>query len=69
MTLIFRGAPHGMQVLSDRRETKISDSCVAGVIHEDIWLDVCQCGGKTGFVPTTYSFEITMNYVTGVEKV
>jgi len=69
MTLLLRGAPHGIQVLSDRRETKICDSRVAGVIHEDIWLDTCQCGGKTGFIPITYSFQITVNYVAGVEEV
>ena len=69
MTLLPRGTPRGIQVLSDRRETIIGDSCVAGVIHEDIRLDTCQCGGTIGFIPITYSFQITVNYVTRVEKV
>ena len=42
---------------------------MAGVIHEDIRLDTCQCGGTIGFIPITYSFQITVNYVAGVEKV
>jgi len=69
MTLISRCAPHGIQVLSDRRETKIRDPCVAGVIHKDVWLGTCQYGRKAELISITHSFEITMNYVAGVEKV
>jgi hypothetical protein len=69
MTVVSRGASHGIQVLSDRSKTKIRDPCVAGGIHKDIWLDACQCGGKTGFRIITHSLEITMNYVARVEKV
>ena len=69
MALIFKGGPHGIQVLSDRRKTKICDSCVASVIYEDIWLDTYQCGRRAGPKSITYSFEITVNYVVRVEKV
>jgi len=50
VTLTFRGDSHGIQLLSDRRETKIGDSCVASVIYEDIWLDTYQYGHKTGLI-------------------
>ena len=68
MTLIFRGASHGIQVLCDRSKTKIREPRVTGVIHKDIWLDTCQYRGKAGPDPITYSLEITMNYVAGVKK-
>jgi len=42
---------------------------VAGGIHEDIWLDGGQRGGRTGLVSIAYSLEITVNYVAGVEIV
>ena len=38
MTLIFRGASDGIQVLSDRGKAEIRDPCMVGVIHEDIRL-------------------------------
>ena len=41
IALIFRGGPHRIQVLSHRRETEICDPCMAGVIHQDIWLGTC----------------------------
>jgi hypothetical protein len=69
MTLTFQGTPRGIQVLSDRRETEIRDSCMAGLIHEDIWLDTSQRGLKTGLISITHSFQITVNNVAGVEKV
>ena len=56
------------QCLWSRRQAEIRDSCVAGVIHKYIWLDTCQFGRKTGPI-YTYSFEISMNYAAGVEKV
>ena len=33
-------APDGIQVLSDRSEAKICETCVTGVIHKNVWLDV-----------------------------
>ena len=61
--------PHGAQGLNNRSEAETRGSYVAGVTHEDIRLDACQYGRKTGLVSMTYSFEITMNYAAGVEKV
>ena len=40
---------------------------MTGSIHEDVWLDRRQCGGKTRFKSTTYPLEVPMNHVTGVE--
>ena len=59
---------HRIQVLSYRCQAEIRDSCVAGVIHKYIWLDTCQFSRKTGPI-YTYSFETSMNYAAGVEKV
>jgi len=69
MTLILRGASHRIQILSDRGKAKIRDPCAASVIHKDIRLDTYECGGKTGLNSITYSLEVTMNYVAGVNKV
>jgi len=40
---------------------------VTSGIHEDIRLEKCQCDGKTWLRTTTYSLEISINYVAGVE--
>jgi hypothetical protein len=40
---------------------------MAGVVHKDVLLEVCQCGGETRLETTTYSLEIPMNDITGVE--
>jgi len=69
MTLILRGASHGIQILSDRGKAKIRDPRATNVIHKDIRLDTCECGGKKGLNSITYSLEVTMNYVAEVKKV
>jgi hypothetical protein len=69
MTLLFRSTSHGIQVLGDPSKAKIRDPRMAGGIHKDIWLGTCQYGGKSGLRVITYSLEITVNYVAGVEKV
>ena len=66
--VIIRGAPDGVQVLSDHNETKIRDPCAASGVHKDVRLDTCQHAGKVGLGTITYSLEITVNYVAGVEK-
>ena len=66
---VIAQASHGFEVSSDHSKTKIRDLCVAGDIHKDIWLDACQYTGKTGLGITTYSLEITMNYVAGAEVI
>ena len=42
---------------------------MAGGIYKYIWLDTRHYGDKMGFWTITYSPEVTMNYVAGVEKV
>ena len=69
MTVITRAASNRIEVLSDRSKTKIRDSCVTGAIHKYVWLNTCQYGGKTEFVKTTYTLEVTVEYVAGVEEV
>jgi len=55
------------RALNDRSTTKIHDPCLTSDIHEDIRLEKCQCGGKTWLGTTTYSLEISINYIAGVE--
>jgi len=69
IAMAFRGALYGVQVLGDRGETEIRDSRMASGIHEDVWLDTCQNGGKTGLLSITYSLEVTMDYIAGMEIV
>jgi hypothetical protein len=42
---------------------------MASGIHKDVWLEACQYSGTTRLGEITYSLEITMNYVVGVEEV
>ena len=67
-TALTLETPHGIQILSDRSETKVRDACVAGVIHEDVWLDTDgQCGGETEIRMTTYSLKISVDHITRVK--
>ena len=59
-------APDGIQVLSNCGETEVRDQCITRVIHEDVWLAVCEYSCKTGY-KTTYSFEVPMDNIAGVE--
>jgi hypothetical protein len=38
-----------------------------GVVHKDVWLDVYQYGGRIRFRTTTYTLEVPMNDIAGVE--
>ena len=49
--------------------TKICDPCAASGIHKDIWLEMCQYRGKTGYRRTAYPLETTTNYVARVKIV
>jgi hypothetical protein len=69
VTLVIRSGSYRVQVLGDRSKTKIGDPCTVIATHKDIWLDMCQYGSKIGFRTITYSLEIAVNYVAGVEKV
>jgi hypothetical protein len=62
-------APYGFQVLGDRSKAKIRQACMTSGVHKDIWLVGCQCGGETRFRTTTYTLEISMNNIAGVEVV
>jgi hypothetical protein len=65
--MLIRDTLYGVQISSDRSEAKVREMCMTAVVHKDVWLDVCQCGGKTRFRTTTYSLEVPMNNIAGVE--
>jgi len=67
--LIVRAAPYKIQVLSDRSKPKIGDPCVASGIDKHISLDACKKKIKRGLEKITYSLEIAVGYIAGVEKV
>ena len=64
---VKRGGRYGIQVLSDGSETKIRDACMTRVVHKDIRLAECQHGSAMRFRTATYSFEVPMNQIAGVE--
>ena len=68
-TVLTRGALYRVQVSSDRSKAKIRQARVTGIIHKDIWLDMCQCRGETRLRAATYSLEVPMNNITEVEEV
>ena len=68
VTPITQGTPYGVLILSDHSKTEIRDLCTTGGIHKDVRLAECQ-GGRTIFGTITYSLEISMNHVAGVEIV
>ena len=61
------GTPYGIEVFGDRSEAEIGDPCMTGVVHEDVRLAVCQCGHEARFRTATYSLEVPMNDIAGVE--
>jgi len=66
VSMLTRGGPHGIHVLSDRSQTKICNSRSTGVVHKDVWLARYHDGEKM-FRTTTYPLEVPVNYVAGVE--
>ena len=46
VTTSMCGALDGIQVLSDCGEAEVRDERITRVVHKDIWLAGCQCGGK-----------------------
>ena len=66
-TTLTLGTPHGIQVQSHRSEPKVRDTRITRVIDEDVWLDTCQRGSKTGVRTTTYPLEVPVNHIAGVE--
>jgi len=41
-----RGAPHGIQALSDLGLAKVRDARMPKVVDKDVWLARCQYGGE-----------------------
>ena len=60
---------HGIQVSSYPSEAKISDARTAGVVDENVWLARCQYGGEAGDRIPTYTLEVPVNHLTGVEVI
>jgi hypothetical protein len=67
VTMMGLGTPDRIQVLSNRCETEICETRVTGIIHEDVWLGAYQCDGETKLGVTTYTLEVPVNDITGVE--
>ena len=63
----IRDAQCRIQILGDSSEAKIRQTRMAGVIHKDVWLDGCQCGSEARLEIITYSLEIPVNDIAGVE--
>ena len=61
------GPPDGFRILSNRSETKICDSCMARLVHKDVWLPGYQYGDTTSSRKTAYPLEVSMNDIAGVE--
>jgi len=66
--IMLKNAPDGIQVLGDRSEAKIGDACMIEFVHKNVCLARCQYGGETR-LRTTYSPEVPMNHIAGVEVV
>jgi len=62
------GALHGIYVSSDSGKAEIGDACMTRVVHKNVFLTEGQYGGETGF-RTTDPFQISVNYVAGVEVI
>jgi len=67
MTVLTRGGPRGIQVLSNHSEAEIGDACMTGIIHKDIRLVECQYGSRIISRTVTYSLEVPVNHIAGVE--
>jgi len=67
MAMLMRGAWHGIQALGNLSEPKIREARTTGVVHEDIRLVMCKYSDGTRFRTTTYTLEVPMNYIVGVE--
>ena len=66
---LWNGPSHSViRILNDRCLVGIRDPCTAGDIHKDFWLVLCQYSGETELRIIAYPLQITVDYVTGVEK-
>ena len=64
---VKRGGRYGIQILSDGSEAKIRDACMTRIVHKDVRLAECQHSSAMRFRIATYSFEVPMNHIAGVE--
>ena len=68
-TTLTLDTPYGIRVLSHHSEAKVRDTRITRVVHEDVWLDTCQYSGGSRSRVITYSFEVPMNHIAGVEVI
>lgn len=54
-------------MMSDCRKAEIRDASAAGLVHKDVWLVGCQYDREWGPKTITYSFEVAVNHIAGVE--
>jgi len=64
---LMRGELHGTRILSDGGEAKIRDAHTTGVIDKDVWLARCKYDIEMRVRAITYSLDVPMNYIVGVE--
>ena len=67
VTMLIRDTLYGVQISSDPSEAKVRKTRMTAVVHKDVWLDVCQCDGRTRFKTITYPLEVPVNDIAGVE--
>ena len=67
VTTLGLDAPDGIQVLRDSGEAEIGDPRMTGIIHKDVRLVGRQRAGETRFRTATYSLEVPVNDITGME--
>ena len=69
VALLVWNAPYRIQILSDHSDTTICDHCVAGGVHKDVQLVRYQYAVVKRSRMTTYSLEIPVNNIAGVEVI
>jgi len=67
VAMLMCGTLHGIRVLSERGKAKIGDACMTRVVHQDVRLAERQRSSEMRFRTATYSLEIPVNHVAGVE--
>ena len=65
--MLTRGTLDRIQVLSDCSEAKIHNARMTRAVHQDVWLISYQYNSKARFKTSTYSLEVPMNYIAGME--
>jgi len=65
--MLTRGTWHRIQVLSYCSEAEIRNTCMAGAVHQDVRLICYEYRNKTRSGTGTYTLEVSMNNIAGVE--